>query len=344
MEKTRRTRYSNKFQKHIDKHSENRAELANRTKNIELTLLLVGITLFLLSFLTTELAHASTVLWVFVWLVLVAILLTAIKTATAITFREALAFKNKLVTGLVILNERIPQPEVSPLATILCFAGISCWLAIVRLEGVIYPKVFFASGFILFIWGFSLILEDTGIYKYVRKKVTHLWLLSLGLTTLLFWAGVQGAAHVNQAFPADPSHFPFTLSAMVVYNLLVAFSFAMMGVFIFVALAILYNIVISSFEKKNSEDSSGVLPLFLIFSLLVPIVGLAMNQKEIRKVYVKDIALSTDFNESHLCTNVRVLGKPVVFLGPNSRTVMVYSESDAKPAIEPCFVESSKLN
>lgn len=246
-----------------------------------------------------------------------------------------LVAKNLIKAGLneyraliIYIKGKIPsfKDEIveSNMALGLSYSGLACWLLIITLKNSYFFLPLFILGAILIVWGLSVFLEENGIYKFSESRLSNKWVLSAIASTVLYWAGFKSAGQVNSVFGIDPAFFPFTLTAMVLVNVISLFCLIMVPVFFALGCIMLLNFVRDISGKKKNKESM-IFIAALVFSAYASIMGLMMQFPKAQENIVKSIAVKTDFNSTHVCKDDWLKNKPVIFTGPNSSHVLAES-------------------
>jgi len=219
----------------------------------------------------------------------------------------------------------------------LAFSGGVCLWLIFIFKDSPFTIPLFVLGTTLIIWGLSLFLEDNGVYKFSELRLSNKWLLSGIVSAIIFWAGFKSAGQINSVFNIDPSFFPFTFTAMVLFNIATLFCLFMIPVFILSLLITCFHFI-REVANKRKNDESLIFPIVLVFSVYASYFGLSMLSPEMQYQMANLIALKTDFNSTHTCKAEWLKEKPVIFVGPNSNYVLALSEENkGKYSIQECL-------
>ncbi|TDF34769.1 hypothetical protein EYS14_23775 [Alteromonadaceae bacterium M269] len=238
---------------------------------------------------------------------------------------EGKAFVKLVILYLKSCNSALPTIKISNSAYFILFLGQISWALIIAFKAALAPRELFVIGLAFFLWGFSLVLEENGLYSWWTKKLSNRWLLSAIIASILFWAAFSSASAINSVFGVDASHLSFTYTAMLVYKIVMMFSLATGAI---LALSSLYFVYRFTLLIRGKENSDGGLHIFIpAFSFAVFLFGTILAEQEFQSWFIKQAALKTDFNHHHLCLNRELRGVPVVFLDPKSELVLAYDTS-----------------
>ncbi|EDM67320.1 hypothetical protein PE36_12777 [Moritella sp. PE36] len=206
----------------------------------------------------------------------------------------------------------------------LVLSGGVCWFLILIFKDTLIPLPLFILGGTLMVWGLSNFLEENGLYNFSESRLSNKWVLSAIGSVLIYWAGFKSAGQINSVFNVDPGFFPFTLTAMVVFNLATLFFLLMIPVF-FISTFVMIKNFIGEIVCKKIKVGLAIFPLIIMFSCYASLFGVKMLSPQVQNEVTNSIALKTDFNSSHICKGDWLNGKPVIFIGPNSTHVLAQS-------------------
>jgi len=246
--------------------------------------------------------------------------------ATLAEYKELLSYLKKQIP---YIDKELTE---SKSAVTLVMSGGACWFLILIFKDGLLPLPLFILGTTLMLWGISLFLEENGIYKFSESSLSNKWVLGAIGSSLVYWASFKSAGQINSIFNIEPSLFPFTLTAMVLYNIATVFFLLMIPVFILTSAYMIFKFVYELVSKKRKKELA-IFPAIILFSAYASIFGLIMLSQEVQNKSVKTIALKTDFNSAHLCGADWLKDQPVIFVGPNSSYVLGPSQLDHKELV-----------
>ncbi|MDI3324527.1 hypothetical protein QKW35_09080 [Pontibacterium granulatum] len=270
-----------------------------------------------------------------IWLAIFLLFLKFVITMSKVT-RQELFNCFSFVKGRVFSMEM----KTTKVTNRLLFAGGACWFLILFFKETLFPLPLFVLGSILFVWGLSRFLEENSVYRFSESYISNRWLLGGLSSFILYWAGFNSASQINSMFGVDPGFFPFTISAMVFYNVAVILFLLMIPVF-FVSSSILVAGIIKDLvndkdegrDKREDGDEGNVYAVLIsivVFSAYASVAGLIMLSPNTESVAVKSIAMKTDFNSKHYCKGEHLKDKSVIFIGPNSNVVLAEAVDNSK--------------
>lgn len=227
------------------------------------------------------------------------------------------------------------KPKFSTKTKSLYLAGLLSWMPIVISGAKFQPALLFCIGSILLLWSTLLALEENGVYSFLNTWKSDKIFISFLIAAITFWGGYTSASQINNVFYIDSSYFPFTFSAMTVYNIARLTTYFTIPTTVILMIFALYD-AMRTFRSKPSRV--GEISLFLVPMVYFAITGLIINEENVIKKSLIEISYSVDFNKNSHCDNSSVKNKPVIFLGPNSEKVLVklYDKKD-KFSIKDCF-------
>ncbi|PFG11415.1 hypothetical protein [Marinobacter sp. LV10MA510-1] len=251
---------------------------------------------------------------------------------SGLTIRSLFKAKNEYGEFFLLLKSKFkPKPfKASKTVDRLILSGGSCWFLILLFKDSLFPIPLFILGAILMVWGLSLCLEENGVYKFSETRLSNKWILAAISSSVLYWAGFTAASQINSVFGIDPSFFPFSFSAMIVFNVATLLFLLMIPVFLASSAVMVVGFISEVKNREVSKDNSAILPLVLAFSAYAAIFGLTMLQPAVQLQAARSIALKTDFNSKNVCQSEWLNGKPVIFLGPNLKYVLSQSKENAE--------------
>lgn len=162
---------------------------------------------------------------------------------------------------------------------------------------------------------FALLLAHL-IEKYCKPWKGFLTgtLLVGGLSLLTgAWSSANGAEMLNKIFSIDPDLLPITLiiaKAVSFIFLIIWLSTAM----VFVAMSLPSKNLVKYFLRNTGNMNSAMQKATLIIIALVSSSNSALCWDRLPQD-LKQLALLTDFHQSHRCVAEELKNKPVVFLG-----------------------------
>jgi hypothetical protein len=289
--------------------------------------------LFILIFIPThsleELTVRSVLSWVGISILIILIIKNLLKSKLSEYKELYIAVKGKFKTKELIESKTSVR---------LVFSGGACWFLILIFKSGLLPIPLFIIGATLMIWGLSHFLEENGLYKFSESSLSNKWILSALGSIVLYWSAFKSAGQVNSVFNIDPGFFPFTLTAMALFNIATLLFLLMIPVFIISGLIMLCNFVREVFFKKKKKNELMIFTGVLVFSAYASLFSLFMLSPTLQDKAVNSIALQTDFNSSHTCDDEWLKDKPVIFVGPNSNYVLATSQDhEGKYTIQRCI-------
>ncbi|MEH6385765.1 MAG: hypothetical protein V7780_14240 [Colwellia sp.] len=278
---------------------------------------------------THNLSLSLSVKDIFSWIGIIVLSFLTLKNlykAKLVEYKELLSYLQKQVP---FIDKELTESKT---AVTLVMSGGACWFLILIFKDGLLPLPLFILGTTLMLWGISLFFEENGIYKFSESSLSNKWILAAVGSSLIYWASFKSAGQVNSIFNIEPSLFPFTLTAMVLYNIATLFFLLMIPVFLSTSVYMLFKFIYEVVTKKHKSELA-IFPAVILFSAYASIFGLLMLTPEVQNKSVKNIALKTDFNSNHLCSAGWLKDQPVIFVGPNSNYVLGSSETNKKELV-----------
>ncbi|EIF41859.1 hypothetical protein DOK_17038 [gamma proteobacterium BDW918] len=239
--------------------------------------------------------------------------------------------KNLFSTTKFKLDDYASKSVEGNHAANLALTGMCIWLFAIYLKDGPFVAPFVVAGSLTMLWSILIFFEESSLVKGLSSYSSSKKLFSFLAACIVFWATYTTFGQANELFGVDASYFPFAITVGIFINIAKVSSLISIILFPLSLVLTTINIATSSHKIWNYSRQAVLFCTLIISFLMLFMIGPLWSIDFIESKLLKS-AETMDMNSNHLCHNEElILGGvklPVIFLGPNSSTVLFKKEAE----------------